>query len=498
MDSSLLTDTVRTLSFFQTNKRLCLLFISLMWAQPLFSDPLNETELPSLGDHTSSVVSPEQEKALGQHWLRALRAQAPLINDPFVLDYLRALTHRLASKSELNHQELELVVVASPAINAFAVPGGVIGANAGLFLHAQTEGELGSVLAHELAHLSQRHFARTIEEAQKNQWIQGAALLASVLLIATSNSESGYAALATTQAASVQSQLRFSRRNEQEADRIAIGTLAAADIDPSSIGTFFQRMQKTYQFSGQKPPEYLLTHPVTESRISEAKDRAGQYQSRFYPENTDFYLIKARIEALYTRDVQNAITRNYSQLNNSPTLQQFMTRYRLVMLLSKVQRYQEAEKELDTLTRMLPNNLVLQNSMAELKIAEKDNAAAIKLLAPLSKTYPDHYVLTLLYAQALLNQKNGTQALPMLESIKATYPNSPEIWDLLAQAYGYNQDMINVHLARAELLYIKGQSKLAIEQLQLARSLIDHDFPLLSKIETRISQMEADQKDVKF
>lgn len=495
----MLADTVQVLSFFQAYyKRLSLFFILLIWVPPLFSDPRNDTELPVLGDHTSSIVSPEQEKSLGQRWLRALRAQAPLINDPFVLDYLRALTHRLASKSELSNRDLQLVVVASPAINAFAVPGGVIGANAGLFLHAETEGELASVLAHELAHLSQRHFARSIEEAQKNQWIQGAALLASVLLIATSNSESGYAALATTQAASVQSQLRFSRRNEQEADRIAIGTLAEADMDPSAIGTFFQRMQKTYQFSGQKPPEYLLTHPVTESRISEAKDRAGQYQSRFHPENTDFYLIKARIEALYTRDIQNAIARQYSQLNNSPTLQQFMTRYRLVMLLSKVQRFKEAEAELDQLSRLLPNNLVLQNSRAELKIAEKDNAAVIKLLAPLSKTYPDHYVLTMLYCQALLNQKNGAQALPLLERLNTIYPHSPEIWDLLAQAYGYNQDMINVHLARAELLYLKGQSKPALEQLQLAHDLVDRDFPLVSKIETRIEQMEADEKGVKF
>ena len=470
----------------------------LFLAPPLLGNTPENTELPLLGDHTSSIVAPEKEKELGQSWLRALRAQAPLLNDPFVLNYLQAITHRLASKSDLTNQQLDLVIVDSPAINAFAVPGGIIGANAGLFLHAQTEGELSGVLAHELAHLSQRHFARTIEEAKKNQWIHGAAILASVLLIATSNSESGYAALATTQAAAVQSQLRYSRRNEQEADRIAIGTLVNANIDPTSIGSFFQRMQKAYQYSGQKPPEYLLTHPVTESRVSEAKDRAAQYKSRYYPEGSDFYLIKARIETQYTRDLQNAITRHYTQLETSPTLQQLMTRYRLVMLLNKAQRFKEAETELLKLSHMFPNNLLLQISQAELKMAAKDNGAAIQILTPLNKIYPDHYVITLLYCQALLYQKNGTQALPLLEHIKAFYPNSPDIWDLLVQAYGYNGDIISVHLARAEQLYLKGASDKAIEQLQFARALVDHDFPLQAKIETRIQQIESSDKNLKL
>lgn len=470
----------------------------LFLAPPLFGSTPEDTELPLLGDHTSSIVAPEKEKELGQNWLRALRSQAPLLNDPFVLNYLQAITHRLASKSDLTNRQLDLVIVDSPAINAFAVPGGIIGANAGLFLHAQTEGELSSVLAHELAHLSQRHFARTLEEAKKNQWIHGAAILASVLLIATSNSESGYAALATTQAAAVQSQLRYSRRNEQEADRIAIGTLVNANIDPTSIGRFFQRMQKAYQYSGQKPPEYLLTHPVTESRVSEAKDRAAQYKSRYYPESSDFYLVKARIETQYTRDLQSAITRHYTQLETSPTLQQLMTRYRLVMLLSKAQRFKEAEAELLKLSHMFPNNLLLQISQAELKMAAKNNGAAVQILAPLNKIYPDHYVITLLYCQALLNQKNGTQALPLLEHIKVFFPNSPDIWDLLAQAHGYNGDIISVHLARAEQFYLKGASDKAIEQLQFARDLIDHDFPLLAKIETRIQQIENSDKNLKF
>ncbi|MBL4608502.1 MAG: M48 family metallopeptidase, partial [Pseudomonadales bacterium] len=374
--------------------------------------------LPLLGDRVSSIISPEKERQLGQVWLRALRSKAPLMHDPLAMSYLQNITHRLASNSQLADKHLNLVLVNSPTINAFAVPGGIIGVNAGLFIHSDTEGELAGVIAHELAHLSQRHFARTIEEAQKNQWLQGAALLASVLLIAASDSETGYAALATTQAAAVQSQLRFSRRNEREADRLAMGTMVKADIDPRSVGNFFEKLQKTHQYSGEKPPEYLLTHPVTESRVADAKGRAAQYPSKYYPENTDFYLIKARLEAFYTTDAEETIRHLKGQLENNHTIQQLMIRYRLISLLITTQRYQQAEKQLTLLTEKTPNKLLLHLTLAQIKLASKDYSAAVTLLESLHATQPENLMLNLFYFEALIKNNDTKTALNLLERSK--------------------------------------------------------------------------------
>ena len=456
------------------------------------------SDLPLLGDRISSIVSPEKEKILGQAWLRALRSRTPLMNDPLVMSYLQNITYRLASNSQLADKQLSLALINSPAINAFAVPGGIIGINAGLFLHADTEGELAGVIAHELAHLSQRHFARTIEEAQKNQWLQGAALLASVLLIAASDSDTGYAALATTQAAAVQSQLRFSRRNEREADRLAMSTIEKANLDPRSVGNFFEKLQKAYQYSTNKPPEYLLTHPVTESRVSDAKGRAAQYASRYYPENTDFYLIKARLEARYTTDLEGAIKLHAGRLENNQTIQQLMTHYRLVNLLIMAERYSEAEKQLNALMKKAPRRLLLQLTLAQIKLAKKDYRSAVNVLKSPQAVQPDNFTLNLVYIRALLGNNDKRTALKLLEKLKIQHPFSPEVWKLLSQAYGKTGDTIGVYLAQTEYLFLHGRLDEAIEQLEFALALIDKDFPLVSKIEHRIQAIEKSKNELRL
>ncbi len=194
-----------------------LLTLACLLASPGFAD-----DLPSLGDASSAIVSPQQEHQLGRAWLALLRSQVAQLNDPQLKDYVETSVYRLAETSQLNDRRLEFILINSPQLNAFAAPGGIVGVNGGLFLNAQTEGEYASVLAHELAHLSQRHFARGVEAQQRMQVPMMAALLAGIVIAAAGAGDAGIAAIAGTQAAAIQEQRRFSRQNEQEADRIGI------------------------------------------------------------------------------------------------------------------------------------------------------------------------------------------------------------------------------------------------------------------------------------
>src|SRR5690606_898608 len=117
------------------------------------SQAVPASDLPALGDASSAIVSPEQEHQLGRAWLSVLRGQAPQLSDPLLNDFLEPSAYRLAETSQLQERRLEFVLLNSSQLNAFAAPGGIIGVNGGLFLHAQTEAEFASVLAHELAHL---------------------------------------------------------------------------------------------------------------------------------------------------------------------------------------------------------------------------------------------------------------------------------------------------------------------------------------------------------
>ena len=231
---------------------------------------LAQNALPSLGDRISGYVSMEEEHKLGREFLRSLRRTTPTISDPLLNNYLENISYRLASKSELRDHRLAFIIVDSQVLNAFAVPGGVIGVNTGLFLNAETEGEFASVISHELAHVSQRHFARSIEQAETTRIPQMAALLASVVVMATSDAEHGQAALMATQGRALENQLRFSRSNEAEADRVGIKTLFDAGYDPYTMPALFQRLASANRY-GTRPPEFLLSHPVTESRIADSR-----------------------------------------------------------------------------------------------------------------------------------------------------------------------------------------------------------------------------------
>jgi len=255
-------------------------------------------DLPELGDSTSGLVSQTQEHQLGRIWLRQLRAQTRTINDPITLSFIEDLIFRLAPHSEVRDHRFEFVVIDQGDLNAFAVPGGIIGINMGIFLHATDEDEISSILAHELAHLSQRHFARQIENSKRQAPIALASLLASILLMASNNADAGFAGLVSTQAASIQNQLAYSREWEREADRTGMKTLVNSGLDPHAMPSMFQQMLAANRYS-QRPPEFLMTHPITDTRVSDAANRAQAYKIKQRTRSFNFLILQQRAKIRY-------------------------------------------------------------------------------------------------------------------------------------------------------------------------------------------------------
>jgi len=122
--------------------------------------------LPELGDRVSGAVSIAEEKIIGKEFLKQIYFQAPLISDPLIQEYTELLTYKLSEYSEVQNRIFTVLIIDDSTLNAFAAPGGIIGVNGGLFLNADNEAQFASVMAHELAHLSQRHFARNILNAK--------------------------------------------------------------------------------------------------------------------------------------------------------------------------------------------------------------------------------------------------------------------------------------------------------------------------------------------
>jgi len=452
-----------------------------------------ELQLPELGDSTSSLISGEQEHELGRAWLKAFRSQVRTIDDPLMQSYLEDLIYRLASHSQLKDRRLEVVIVDNATMNAFAVPGGVVGVHNGLFLFADTEAQISSVLGHELAHLSQRHFARSVEQQQRASLPTLAGILGSLVLAATAGGDAGIAAMTATQAAALQNRLNYSRQNEQEADRIGMETIVEAGYDPNAVAAMFDNMLAATRYAGRRPPEFLLTHPLTESRISDARNRARDYPRAMYVDNIDYQLMRVRAELQLAPNASESIKRLRAELdkNNSKKRNNAVAaHYGLALAYLKNSEPDKARAELSPLIAREPQRLAYILAAAEIDVVSGNTDAALSRLEKALRISPGNHPLTMAYANALLQSGQPHRAEEVLQQHVKRRPNDPVIWYQLAEIHGLAGDIVGVHQARAEYFVLVGALDQATRQLSYALPLVRDNQLATARIEERIREIE--------
>ncbi|PVZ20578.1 MULTISPECIES: M48 family metalloprotease [unclassified Pseudomonas] len=460
----------------------------------LLALPSHADDLPSLGDSTSSIVSPQQEHDLGRAWLSMLRGQVGQLSDPQLKDYVENSVYRLAESSEVQDRRLEFILVDSKELNAFAAPGGIIGVNGGLFLGAETEGQYAAVLAHELGHLSQRHFARGVEAQQHMQIPLMAGLLAGVVMAAAGAGDAGMATIFGTQAAAIQNQLGFSRQNEAEADRAGILTLERAGYDPRNMPNMFERLAKQYQYGG-RPPEFLLTHPVTESRIADTRNRAEQAKPGGKEDSQVYQYMRARAQLIYEDSPGMATKRFRARLDENP--KDNGARYGLALSLTKAGQLNEARETLRPLLAANPNDLTLNLAEVELDITNNRLPDAQKRVDTMLAQYPDSYPLNQMRINLLLKQNRNAEAEKGLNQLLDSRPHDPDVWSLVADARGLNGNIIGSYQARAEYLALTGDYKGAEQQLEFAKRRAADNFPLASRIDAREKEIREQARMAK-
>lgn len=466
------------------------LLLAALLASPVAFGATEGLKLPKLGESSSSLFSPEYEHQLGRTWLRMFRSQAPTLNDPLLFDYLENLIYELAVHSELQDRRLELVVVDNPTINAFAVPGGVIGIHNGLLNYAQTEDELATVIAHEIAHLSQRHFSRRVEFARGQQPFNLAAMLAGFVLLATTGSDAGMAAISAAQAAAQDAALRYSRSNEAEADRVGMQTLAAAGFNPQAAPAMFERMLQASRYSSaNRIPEFLRSHPLSENRIADTRNRARQLPApRETRDDGQFQRMRARVQVQLAGTPEEAVQRFRGELSGTPRDAE-AARYGLVLALIEAGRADEAAKELATLTDNDPNSLEYLLADAELHLLRGEAALAVEQLQRQLRLRPGNHPLTMAYARALMRDQKPHIAESVLMEQSKQRPNDPGLWYLLAEVQGLAGNILGLHQSRAEYFILNGVLDQAEQQLGYALKLAGTDHVTSSRINARLADI---------
>ena len=480
----------------------------------LFALNTSANELPDLGDVSQATISPRQERQLGLQIMAEIRADRSYLDDPEIAGYLSNLGNRLLAGSSADHpdQEFEFFALQDPSINAFALPGGFMGFNSGLILAAQGESELAGVMAHEIAHVTQKHLARMIS-GQKYSMLTTLASLALAILVSRSNPQAGQAAAAASQALAIQSRLDFTRDHEKEADRIGLNILASAGLDSNGMTEFFERLQKAGRFQENGAPSYLRTHPITYERIADIQNRTQNMSYRQVPDSLDFQLVRAKLRALQGKP-KDAVRYFESSVRDKRYNSEVAERYGLINALLRDSNYVRADKELTLLyetsraggmIEMLENHRLgtaiqieykisrsspmIETLAARVKLAMGQPADALGIYRAALRIYPQHRALTYDYAEALLRNDSVDAALKFINQQLLFTPNDIRLYNLQAQGYAALGSNLLQHRAQAEAYVRQGRLTAAIDQLQTALRSNDGDFYQVSGAEARLKEL---------
>lgn len=461
-------------------------------ALSLAIQPVMAADLPDLGEVSRQYFSDQEEQALGRAIMRDVYADPRYLDDPEIESYLNQLGYKLVSVSARNQREFTFFVVSDPTINAFAMPGGNIGVHTGLLLAAQSESELASVVAHEIAHVTQDHIARMVAAQSQSHWPTMAAL-ALALLAARSNPNVASAAIASTQAYSIQNQLNYSRDYEREADRLGYEMLTRADYDARGMSGFFNRLQRANRFYDSSAPAYLRTHPLTTDRIADmqARSEAAPYQQ--VEDSLDFQLVRARLRA-QEGSPSDAVLAARNALKEKRYGSETAARYALVTALVRARQFKEAESEAQKLLsgkRVAP---MIQQLAAHTALAAGNQALALERYRASSAAHPGYRPLQYGHIQALLAAGHHGDALAQTDRQLVLYPLDRRLWRLAAQAHAQLGHRLQSHRAQAEAAALSGNLVAAIEQISLGIKAGDGGFHELSAAEARRREWEDAEK----
>ncbi|MDD5404091.1 MAG: M48 family metalloprotease [Sulfuricella sp.] len=469
--------------------------IYLLLAFGIFLPRVLADGLPDLGDASQAVLSPQEERRIGESVMSDIRGSSELLDDAEVTDYLNSLGARLVASSEDPARSFEFFVVKDATLNAFALPGGYIGVHTGLILSAQSESELASVLAHEIAHVTQHHLARMIAGTQKNT-VTSLAALAVAILASRSNPQMASAAMATAQATGIQSQLDYTREHEREADRIGLQTLERAGFDPRAMENFFERLQKYGRLYENNAPVYLRTHPLTTERIADVQNRVEALPYRQVPDSLDFQLARARVEALQG-DSTRAIKTFQSALKEKKYSNEAAQHYGLAVAFMRGKDYAGAEKELALARKAAAAHPMFDALAVQIKVAANLPDRALDACRSALKHYPHYRALIFACAETQLRERQPDAALALVSGELKARGGDYRLYQLQAEAYAALGKNLQQHMALAEAYALSGSLSEAVEQLQIGLKARDGDFYHSSIAEARLRQLRELAKEAR-
>ena len=398
--------------------------------------PNDELELPNLQGQALSFSDQYQNKLLGEWALQNINGRTKMEHDPWIQETVKAMTWRLNAEAR-QQAPLALVIIDNPNINAFAAPGGVIGINTGTILAANSMDELASVVGHEVAHISQRHYESGVDERKKALLMQIGGMLAAIAASAI-DGDAGAAVMMGSQTANMNNSMAFSRSNEREADRVGMQIMAQAGYNPRAMPSFFATMNQKSQLNQVENsylPSFVRSHPLSNERLSESQARAQRYPSLSLSEQQRH---QALFDLLYWR-VQ--VTGKHASETALTTAAKSSKGAKLALMhwYSEQQRYADADKVMTEISALPANQLqalepLLSITYSQALSEQNKWQKAVEVLSAQQRLYPERRDLRLYLAEALTNNNQPVQAQALLKPLTLEQSSDRYAWQSLQLA----------------------------------------------------------------
>ena len=452
-----------------------------------------EGELPALGSAANAAISLQEEYDAGLIFTRELRQRGKILEDPEISAYIQEIGHEIASYAQNGQRQFSYHVVKDPTINSFAIPGGFVFINSGLFLATRNESELAAVVAHETAHETQRHIARGIYDQQHASLISTAAMLAAVLLGATVGGGSPSAmegAIVAGQGAAIQHQINYTRAEEAEADRIGIYTMASAGFDPLAMATFFQRLETTEGNPAfASAYGFLMDHPVTADRIAEARNRAAQIGRIHHVDSISYGLMRERLRSLVGDPA--AAVRYYQSLRANGGGRDLDDRYGLAVAYTYANTPAPAIPILKKLLAQDPRVTQLYGALGQAYLANNEPQRSQAVLEKARDLFPHNVPITIRLAQTYMREGLNARAHHILLDLFNIVDPTPEQTRLIAKAAHAAGDVADSYYYMSEFYIMNGELERSSGQLRLALAQPNLNPVQRARFSARLAQVRA-------
>jgi len=443
-----------------------------------------EVNLPDMGSPADAILSKTDEAQIGRAIMHSIRGSGQLVEDPLIAEYVNEIGHRVAAYANDGDHKFTFFVIDDPVINAFALPGGFIGIHTGLLEATRSEDELAGVLAHEIAHVTQRHIARAVHANQRQSLLSTAIMLGAIVAgAAGAGSDVVQGGIAVAQGSQAQAQINFTRSNEYEADRIGISALADAGFDPQGMASFFEVISRSSGSGEFKVPEFLRTHPVSSDRIAESRGRAREYPPVRTTDSKNYGIARARLLVAKQNTAEDAVSfferQNYEFMTDAQ-------RYGLAVAYTRNGDHQKANRIFEELVNREPEVIAYHIGLAQSQLAQEQIDAAVRTFEKARELFPRNTPLIVHYAEALLQLGRPQYAHEMLLDLLNNTPPTPDQVRLIARAADEAGESAEAYYYMAEYRFMIGDLLGGVSFLQRALSVPELNEIQRIRFESRI------------